>query len=762
MLPATPTLSPTEHDWVRTGSLPADPGKLPAWEDVSRHPLQGPLRRMPWRAPIWDSGASGSKFVPGLLRKHAAFWYEIILPDHPLRETLVSYVRDGVSVHEFLLTSHKGTSVESPYNREKFPGAVFANRIPSAHAEFVRTEMQALITRGCVVKWADVRGPEGPARPRLIQALSVEETKPRLIYDARPLNKVCRKVTFSMDTVARVALVASEGCFQGSLNDSSGFHHVLLHPASWPLFGLRYQGVDYVWTVLPFGWCESPYVYHTLSEAKVAFLRAKGIPALAYIDDSWLANVQSTHGQPERAQWLAAAEAIHVAMLVSWMCGYFLSEKKCDLRPTKVQRYLGMLCDSETASFRVPQDKMDKLHHLLRTAVEARGLSFRTLERIAGKCMSMTVAIRPASLWTHAMFTVLSRLEKSGLRHIDLSQDEFVDLRGEFTQWIGISSSSHQGPWQRAQHFTAALTGGATDASSTAWGGVVNATTGPFRAGGVFPEEWLTRHINSKEMFALYHVLLQFCTRYPDALRRAQLLVDVDNQSVVGAFRKGRAKDPVSHALLVQLFKIQVEFGFMLSLKWVPTADNSVADAISRPSRESVIRLHPHAFQELWEAMGPFNFDLMASSESAQKQPGGNARLPFFAQYDCEGASGVDVLAQDVSRLPGSEEKMFGYCFPPPIMVGIIVQHLSEWRAHAVIVVPDTRAFWFPILQQATIRSMVIAPRAAGGVFQWPSHRGGLKEWQYSKWAMRAYEVDFGRNRVRTTHQVERARIMGT
>ena len=106
---------------------------------------------------------------------------------------------------------------------------------------------------------------------------------------------------------------------------------------------------------------------------------------------------------------------------------------------------------------------MDKLQHLLRTALEAGGLSFRTLERIAGKCMSMTVAIRPASLWTHAMFTALSRLEKSGMRHIDLSQDECVDLRGELKQWLGILSSS------------------------TAWVGVVNAVTGPFRAGGGVP-----------------------------------------------------------------------------------------------------------------------------------------------------------------------------------------------------------------------------------------------------------------------------------
>ena len=107
----------------------------------------------------------------------------------------------------------------------------------------------------------------------------------------------------------------------------------------------------------------------------------------------WLGNVNSTYGQSERDQWLAAAEAIHVAMLVSFLCGYFLSVKKCDLRPTRIQRYLGKLCDSETGTLRVPADKLWDLQYLLRTVLEVRRLSFWTLERIAGEWMSLTVDI---------------------------------------------------------------------------------------------------------------------------------------------------------------------------------------------------------------------------------------------------------------------------------------------------------------------------------------------------------------------------------
>ena len=51
------------------------------------------------------------------------------------------------------------------------------------------------------------------------------------------------------------------------------------------------------------------------------------------------------------------------------------------------------------------------------------------------------------------------------------------------------------------------------------------------------------RGINQKEMYGLYHLLRQFCTRHPDVLPRARVLMDVDKQSVVEVFNRGRAKN---------------------------------------------------------------------------------------------------------------------------------------------------------------------------------------------------------------------------
>ena len=90
----------------------------------------------------------------------------------------------------------------------------------------------------------------------------------------------------------------------------------------------------------------------------------------------------------------------------------------------------------------------------------------------------------------------------------------------------------------------------------------------------------------------------------------------------------------------MQLFELQVEYGFMLSLKWVPTAENGIADAISRPSRGAIVRIAPAAFETVWDEMGPFDVDLMACTASVARSPLNGGALPFFSQHDCAGSAG--------------------------------------------------------------------------------------------------------------------------
>ena len=96
-------------------------------------------------------------------------------------------------------------------------------------------------------------------------------------------------------------------------------------------------------------------------------------------------------------------------MLVSYFCGYFLSDTMCDLKPSRIQRYLGILRDSSTISCRVPEDKLQKLYSLLQEVLEQGSLTVQMLGKSQTSCVSMSVAIRPASLWTRYMFAAIAK-----------------------------------------------------------------------------------------------------------------------------------------------------------------------------------------------------------------------------------------------------------------------------------------------------------------------------------------------------------------
>ena len=167
---------------------------------------------------------------------------------------------------------------------------------------------------------------------------------------------------------------------------------------------------------------------------------------------------------------------------------------------------------------------------------------------------------------------------------------------------------------------------------------------------------------------------------------------------MVGAFNRGRANSRETHALLVQLFELQVGYGFMLSSKWIPTAENGVAGATSRPSREAIIRIAPAAFRAIWDEMGPFNVDLTACTAWVLRSPVSGEAMPFLSKYDCVGSAETDVLAQDVSIVPGTRAPAFGFCFSPPVMADHVVQHLVERKTHAFVRRPDIKAYGSPVV----------------------------------------------------------------
>ena len=234
------------------------------------------------------------------------------------------------------------------------------------------------------------------------------------------------------------------------------------------------------------------------------FLQSRRIPAFTYIDESWQCSPIVVCSSAPREQWLAAAVGLRLAVALSSCAGFFLSISKCDLVPTHSLRYLGLMCDSGRSVFRILSDKSCRLRNLIRQVLVEGVVPLSTLEKIAGKCMSMKVAIRPVSLWTHYM---LEAIRKAQRPHHRFWQHRVrvlrkSGLREELELWGGLTENSQEGLWYLAKHFTVVLTRASSDASALAWGGVLRFASLVSQAGASYPQ-WIARDIHVKEMYVL-------------------------------------------------------------------------------------------------------------------------------------------------------------------------------------------------------------------------------------------------------------------
>lgn len=264
--------------------------------------------------------------------------------------------------------------------------------------------------------------------------------------------------------------------------------------------------------------------------------------------------------------------------------------------------------------------------------------------------MSTWLAARPASLYTQAILATLSAPEKSGLSSVDLNLHSNAGLAGEKTGPVFRTKGFGSGPGLSPRLFS----------------------TGPPMRPHQREAEWFTRpmvhlwpgafprksgcsvNIIQKERVALYHLLLQFCHVHPDDLRRMQVLMDGDNK-LVGRIQPRALQKPVTHELLIRLVDLQIQYGFMPSLKWIPIAANGVAEAIWRPPSDTVMQLMPAAFRRVQDA---------AAS---------NDRRPSAILLE------IRLCVLEGRRHPRSRRCRLFFS-PPSVMAGHIVQHNGACR----------------------------------------------------------------------------------
>ena len=74
-------------------------------------------------------------------------------------------------------------------------------------------------------------------------------------------------------------------------------------------------------------------------------------------------------------------------------------------------------------------------------------------------------------------------------------------------------------------------------------------------------------------------------------------------------------------------------------------------------------------------------------------------------------------------------------------MLGFLISHTQTCCVLAVLIVPDIKAPWFPLLKNALVRNKVVASKADPNAFFRVHHSCGTITVVFQKWGMRSLEV---------------------
>ena len=495
----------------------------------------------------------------------------------------------------------------------------------------------------------------------------------RPIINLKKLNKLFLDPPhFRMDTTKDVSLLLRPGDWAASVDLKDAYFHVAINRRFHRYLRFGWKKKLYQFLVLPFGLCLAPFVFTALTKPIVAFLRARGIRVVFYLDDILIIGATKEECETNLAFVLHLLQSL--GFLVNW--------KKSSLIPSQLFRFLGLEWDTRSGVIGLGEEKRLALHRRATAALQSAP-TCHDLQVLLGHMTSSIPAVplvrlrsRRLQLDLHAHY----KTEDDRFHRVTLSHLAVEDLR-----WILSLESRHCLAPMWALRIEDCDEEVSTDASEVGWG--IH-----FR-GRLHRGRWdadAPVHINAKELFTLLIFLRDFL---PPSDCRA-LLWRTDSTTAIAYVRKeGGTISPLLLDIASEILCLAHRRALRILPVYVPSEENLLADAASRFLDLPDWHLRSDLFLRLVALWGRPAIDLFATESSKQVDR-------FFAWGDARGAEAFDALAQ-LWDFP------LAYAFPPPPLLPRTIAKIANSPGEFVLVTPFWKAQkWFPLLLSLNIQEL--------------------------------------------------------
>ena len=588
------------------------------------------------------------------------------------------------------------------------------------HIQWVTDAVIELLKNQGARIWKDLPiSVTGGEDPIVISPLSVaireKDGKKRLVIDLRYFNLWLKYLTVRFDGVKDLADMVDTMQKLGAtevvvcLSDmKAGYLHVPIAPECWKYFCFELAGVVMCYTVLNFGFSQSPRLYVGVEGLKHSVYRTLGVQLVEYIDDS---------ARPYTSKEKSLITEKLLLRLGTLLGGYYSFGKmtrgpagevffeKMQLWPERSVEFLGFLLDLVSRRISIPDKKLRYILRRVREWLEMDELAATDMARLAGLLISIQPAVPISRALAHDCFKAVSGATswREAFPTPEYIKVLLTWLSDNLELWNGQHWYTYPAGISVRGDYSPNGTGGIIFKASLEDGGVKWSSQPrdlPIEVASSFsPEEWemiLQGTMSSAlgEAVAMRHLLQVTVDEAPLELIQGRTLVyGGDGEAHINATNKIYSPVPAIQAVVLDCHAMVLRKGGRLEAVWMPRDQNWWADHNSKLVDSSAWRLNWPDTKWVWRTL------LEDDIESAPNLDGWADNLnfkckAFIARWPCPGALAVNArvngaLMAQISPVTG--RKFLVWMNPPFSLWGEVVRMIRYHKIDCIVVYPAWR-----------------------------------------------------------------------